>query len=379
MNAYSHLCGSLSSHGLVVVAPDHRDGSCPVSFVTDPQTKKLQKVEYRKIAHKPSPETYEARDEQLRIRLWELGLIHDALLKVDKGSPLTNLQSHLPSKRKATDNKDLLGMFVGRLDVHTPGSISFAGHSFGAASVVQFMKATFYPASDSQDPNYKPLFNPSRSSSIVRQVTSSTPVALLDLWNLPLLSPATAWTKAKPMPCYHSAEGGSRLVAILSDAFFKWKPNLRETLITVSKPSNSNFPDQAGPHIFYPISSAHLSQSDFGVLFRWATTKIFGAKEPERVLRLNVRAILQTLRNSGIEVAATSALDRELAQNDVATAEGADSPHDLEILSTTKGTVRDWISLDTHMPLGDEKEEKGPADAVVEGEVLGEVIKPSDQ
>lgn len=69
-NAYSHICGSLASHGVVVVAPDHRDGSSPLSIHQTPGEKeKIKRVEYRKIAHKASTEVYEARDEQLRIRL----------------------------------------------------------------------------------------------------------------------------------------------------------------------------------------------------------------------------------------------------------------------------------------------------------------------
>jgi platelet-activating factor acetylhydrolase len=171
---------------MVVVAPDHRDGSSPISFVHAPTEKEpVKRVEYQKIAHQASKDVYERRDEQLRTRLWELGMIHDALLKMDKNIGLSNV---------AEDHKQQSGlaMFARKLNVHEPGSIVFAGHSFGAATMVQFVKSTFY-ANDSSDPNYRLLFTPTRSSSIVQQITPASPVILLDLWSLPIQSPATAW------------------------------------------------------------------------------------------------------------------------------------------------------------------------------------------
>lgn len=51
----------------------------------------MQRVEYRRIDHKPSVEVYRARDEQLRVRLWEMGLIHDALLKIDERVRVRNV------------------------------------------------------------------------------------------------------------------------------------------------------------------------------------------------------------------------------------------------------------------------------------------------
>lgn len=368
-NAYSHIVGSIASHGVVVVAPEHKDGSGPISFVHMPEEKeKVKRVEYRKIPHKASTEVYESRDEQLRIRLWELGLVHDALLKIDKRIALSNV---------ADDQKAHSGltMFANKLNVHEPGSIAFAGHSFGAATMVQFVKSVFY-RSDSHDPTYRPLFTPLDSSSIVRQITPSTPVTLLDLWALPIQSPFTAWLRKYPMPCYNSQEGGTNLLAILSEAFFKWSSNLQETKLIVSKPSSSESPyqGQPGPHIFYPIASAHLSQSDFGVLFPWVTTKVFGAKEPERVLKLNVRAILQVLRNSKIEVANTSLEDLELGE------EAKSLLEDDKILSRTKDSVRGWISLGTDPePQVDPKTNKGPGDAVMEGEVLGQMVSESQR
>lgn len=385
-NAYSHICGSLASHGVVVVAPDHRDGSSPLSIfhATDDKARD-KRVEYQPIAHKPSPEVYEARDEQLRVRLSELGLIHDALLKIDKGHQLKNVAPDQPKK----GGKDMLSIFGNVLNVHEPGSISFAGHSFGAATSIQFVKSVYYRP-EQPIANYYPLYTPSASSTLVRQITPSNPVILLDLWTLPIQSPATAWLRSQPMPSYDAPAGGANLLAILSEGFYKWTSNFNEVQRVVAKPKKGT-PNQPGPHIFYPISSAHLSQSDFGVLFPWATTKMFGTKEPERVLKLNTRAILQVLRESGVDVANTSAVDLEM--------DGAEATsQDTTILNKSKDSVRDWVNLSADKEGGldlaglDRVEGKslvgapgervgsaggkaGPGEAVVEGEVLGQVVR----
>ncbi|KAI2474471.1 platelet-activating factor acetylhydrolase [Pyrenophora tritici-repentis] len=319
-NAYSHICGSLASHGVVVVAADHRDGSSPLSIHHTPEEKeKVKRVPYRNIAHSPSTEVYEARNEQLRIRLWELGMIHDALLKLDDGRKLTNVAQDQPK------GKNMLNMFTNLMDVHQPGAIGFAGHSFGACTMIQFVKSVYYRPK-AQIPNYKPLYTPTEDSSIVRQIT-----------------PDTAWLRSQPMPCYDSKNGGKNLLAIASEGFYNWSSNLRETKRIIAKPPASQSP--------YPTSPAHTCSTPSPLpispkrLWRpvpWVTTKAFGAKEPERVLRLNTRAILQVLRENGVRVANTSAADLELEDTAVKDASVA---QDSSILSRTKDSVRGWTNI----------------------------------
>ena len=121
-NAYSHICGSLASHGIVVVAPDHRDGSAPISFIKEDVKSKLRPVEYQYYPHNVTPEVEKGRNAQLEIRCWELGMAHDALLKIDKGFSMTNTQ--------ASDAGDTLKSFKARLDVRRPGKISWSGECF---------------------------------------------------------------------------------------------------------------------------------------------------------------------------------------------------------------------------------------------------------
>ena len=377
-NAYSHLTGSLASHGMVVVAPEHRDGSAPISFMNSTHGSPPEAVHYRDLPYspsgKPSSEVDEDRDKQLKIRLCELGLVHEALLKLDS-SPT---QLHNIGARTSHD-PGLLSMFASALDVHTPGKISWSGHSFGAATVVQFIKSVYYHESRPSN-GYTPLYHPTPDSSLVSQVTPSTPIVLLDLWTLPLLSSPTSYLWSKPLPAYNSRDGSPPL-AVLSEAFFKWTSNLRETKRAISSPVGKNSALEAKPHIFYPISSAHLSQSDFGSLFPWVTRKIFKAEDPERTMRLNVRAILESLRRSGVKVANTSASDMELQNPDTPGLEQPEGKHsfqlaqDHEILAGD-GSIKGWIAI----PLdesngfananGHATEAEHPSDAIVQGEVM---------
>lgn len=319
-NSYSYLAGSLASYGLVVFCPEHRDGSAVISFVrtpadsdSDAAVASRRVLNYRKISHDVCPELYVARDAQIRIRLWEMDLLHDAILAMDHGTPLTNLNISTSS----------LKHFAGRLDVHEPGRIVFAGHSFGAATVCQFLKSTYYAGLPAVAAIENPLFTPTEDSKIRRQVTEKTVAILLDMWCLPLLSPNTAPLFQLPLPMYAplpSAPAGRALLAIESEAFYKWtehlnvkarllSPDPSAALVTPEMYAAPNTEPRAEPNFFYVVNSAHLSQSDFGVLFPWLTKKIFDADQPERALRLNLRAQLQTLRENGIPVAPTSEKD----------------------------------------------------------------------
>ncbi|KAI4216662.1 MAG: hypothetical protein LQ351_001151 [Letrouitia transgressa] len=383
-NAYSYLLGSLASHGMVVVAPDHRDGSAPVSFVVNEPGGNGSPIEYRSISHKQSREVWKERDDQLKIRLWELGLAYEALLKIDRGEPLANF-----SAEPAQESEQRLLDFQSSLEVHTPGGVSWSGHSFGAAAIVQFVKSVFYqPPSFSPPPSYKPLYEPSPSSAIVQQITPSSPLSLLDLWSLSLLSNSTAWLRQQPLPCYStpSGPGGANLLAILSEAFYKWSANLHHIKLTLSPAPASDHPlnssrssTQPPPHIFYPVSSAHLSQSDFGILFPWLTKKAFKAEDPARTLRLNTRAILEVLRQNGVKVADTSSKDMEEEDGPVENGGSADgdqgSRQDAKILRKD-GSVKGWIALELAQDSGDDEAANKrtdrtaePIEAVVEGEI----------
>jgi len=385
----------------VAIAPEHRDGSAPTSFVQDHNTSKLVAIDYRSIPHDQTREVEEARDEQLKIRLWELGMIHEALLRIDRGERLPNIASDAAGA--GNEDQDQLRKFAASLDVHRPGSISWGGHSFGAATVVQFVKSVFYRPSKQLGDQYRPLYTPGEDSSIVQQITPSTTISLLDLWTLPLRSTFTRWLWEKPLPCYSTdGPGGSAVLAILSEAFFKWRGNLIQTKRAVSANPSGDRRDKMSktpPYIFYPVKTAHLSQSDFGVLFPWTTKAIFKAEEPERTLKLNVLAMLELMRQNGSEVANASHADKVAVQQPVqgptnghpiggiftkANGHVNGAPNSPQLKSTdevdilaTDGSIRGWIRVDveeeTKPGEGENKTtavEADPNEAVRETEVM---------
>ncbi|KZZ97422.1 phospholipase A2 [Moelleriella libera RCEF 2490] len=370
-NSYSYIAGSLASHGVVVVCPEHRDGSAVVSFIRQAErpsrffsSSTRHIVPYERIGHDVTPEVHASREAQLRTRLWELGLIHDAVLAIDQGRTFTNLNLTTPT----------LEHLIGRLDVHEPGHIIFGGHSFGAATMYQFLKCTYYADVSQVAAMEKPLFTPTRDSSIRKQVTEKNVTLLLDMWCFPLLAPNSRPLSRLPLPIYAdvpSAPGGTALLAVESEAFHNWTEHLHVKAKLLSpdptakavtsrlfeRPSGIKLPE---PNFFYAAKSAHLSQSDFGILFPWLTKKMFDADSPERTLRLNLRAQLQLFRDNGIPVARTcigdlvegAAVDKTdpaADEVDVLSPTSSDGIHDDKAIFDRSGTVVDkhwrWIDI----------------------------------
>lgn len=332
-NAYSHICGSLSSHGMVVIAMDHRDGSSPIQFIRATKTTESKTVEAVKLPHAPSPEVYAGRDEQLRIRLWELAMAHTALHKIDMGEQVDNLDENTSHNSKTRE--EVLQRFANVLDIHEPGKIAFGGHSFGACTTVQFLKSVYY-AKDKPADLSSPLLSVSSESPLAKQITPNTPSALLDLWCLPLRSPTQSWLWERPLPAYAAGgPGGKGIVSVLSQGFYNWTGNCDDVKRAIAPPRNHRGVNK-DPHCYYPTDSQHFSQSDFGILFPFITRKLMKAQDPERLLTLNTRAVLQLLRESGLEVAATSAKDREVVGDDKA---------GIDTILLNDGSVRGWNSV----------------------------------
>ncbi|KAL1302211.1 hypothetical protein AAFC00_002639 [Neodothiora populina] len=359
-NMYSHICGSLSSHGLVVIAMDHRDGSSPIQYIRATKTTESRTVDALHLPHTPTQDVYDGRDKQLRMRLWELAMAHTALLKVDQGEHVDNLDENTSHDRKKRE--EVLDQFAGKLDVHEPGKIAFGGHSFGACTTIQLLKTVFY-GTNKPEAAANSLIQLKPDSDLAKQITSSTPIALLDLWCLPLRSPSQKWLWENPLPAYApGGPGGRAIVSILSQGFFNWAGNCNDAKRAITPPANYDGENRE-PHCYYPASSQHFSQSDFGILFPYITRRLMKAEEPERLLRLNARAVLQTFRESGLVIADTTAADREVDGTD----DGADK------IFANDGSIRGWIQVDVagNLPNGDigiEQEGKqAPADELMDG------------
>lgn len=390
-NAYSYVCGDMASNGMIVIALDHRDGSSPIQYVRATATTEAKILEPVKISHEPSPEVYEGRDKQLRIRLWEISMAYEALIKIDAGQRIENLDINASKNRK--ERVEVLWQFDGMLDIHRAGKVSWAGHSFGAATTVQLLKSIYYHKERPIEEPGKPLITPNSDAAIIQQITEESPMLLLDMWCLPLQSPDQAFLWDRPLPSYAvGGPNGANVLSVLSEAFCNWEDNLNLNKHAVAAPSRSRRPSIAprlardpgkllpnwarlreespskdsgyasevsrsplrslhrqrsrasglttpsnggssshrdrvtsstildpnqvrparteGPHTWVVQKSQHFNQSDFGLLFPWLSKRITKAEEPERILELNVRAMVQVLRESGIEVAGED--DREI-------------------------------------------------------------------
>jgi len=242
-NAYSYVCGDLASQGMIVIALDHRDGSSPIQYVRATSTTEAHIVNPTKISHEPCPEVYEARDKQLRIRLWEISVAYEALMKIDAGQAVENLDINASTKRK--ERVEVLWQFDGMLDIHRAGKVTWAGHSFGAATTVQLLKSIYYHRDRPADAG-KPLIMPKPDAAIVHQIMPDSPVCLLDMWGLPLRSHDQTFLWDKPLPSYAvGGPCGSNVVSVLSEAFYNWEDNLNINKHVVAPPSLSRRPSNA--------------------------------------------------------------------------------------------------------------------------------------
>jgi len=120
--AYSRLCSDLASHGLVVAAVEHRDGSAAATFVVEEEQKKTW-IPYRKILE--TEKEYTVRNEQLHQRVEEVRRCLDVVIQLGKGEPVENI---LPD----ADQFDL-AMLKGAIEFSRP---VMAGHSYGGATTL---------------------------------------------------------------------------------------------------------------------------------------------------------------------------------------------------------------------------------------------------
>jgi platelet-activating factor acetylhydrolase len=340
-NAYSSILSALAGCGIVCVASEHRDRSCPISIIRNVDGTTTN-VPYLNLSHDPTPDVLAARNSQLRIRLWELELLYTAIEKLESGSALTNLAQQ--STRSFKNALDL-----------SPSNVTWAGHSFGAASIVQFVKSVFWRqeipdlkgTEHEHNPDWEPLYSPAANSSLSKQITAQSPIVLLDLWAMPLCSsPSTKWLWEKPLPCWTAEKqvGRSNVLAIMSEAFYNWSALLQRTksLLSEEPKRETVVTEKVGdrlPRLFYTPKTAHLSQSDFGCLFPWIGRRFLNAENPERTILLNVRAILQLLRERGVHV--------EPFREGLKVGEKDDMGNDEGILATD-GSVEGWTPLSVH-------------------------------
>ncbi|ETI19746.1 hypothetical protein G647_08759 [Cladophialophora carrionii CBS 160.54] len=227
-NAYSAICAALASFGIVCAAPEHRDQSAPMSIIRSADGRKAATVPYQKHPHAPTAKVLNARNAQLRIRLWELEQLFTVLTSLNEGKTFSNYAVAGTKTKPGPPLKNVLDL--------RPGHVTWAGHSFGACTTIQFVKSVYYrqhlPSFKNtefeDDPDWRPLYKAVENSELVRQITPDSPLILLDLWAMPLRAGLTRWLWERPLPCYNreipdgKAPPPTNVIAIVSSEFYKW-------------------------------------------------------------------------------------------------------------------------------------------------------------
>ncbi|KAG5456759.1 MAG: platelet-activating factor acetylhydrolase, isoform II-domain-containing protein, partial [Olpidium bornovanus] len=127
---YSSICGELASHGMVVAAVEHRDGSAANTSYPSPAAEKpgATRVHYRLPPPVDDAKTF--RTVQLEHRVDEVRLAVRLLRALDKGANVREKDDGWPH---AGDFD--LSHLCGALDL--ADNLFVAGHSFGAATALK--------------------------------------------------------------------------------------------------------------------------------------------------------------------------------------------------------------------------------------------------
>ncbi|KAF1851160.1 uncharacterized protein K460DRAFT_328870 [Cucurbitaria berberidis CBS 394.84] len=131
--SYSHYLGSIASHGYVVAAVEHRDGSGPGTIIHHPNgtEKEVWHLKLKDLESNPPMTDLDLKAAQLAFRQIEIQETIKLFAQLNAGDPpFVNLKPDSP--------RESLPGFNHRLNL---SSVTVAGHSYGATGVLQALKA----------------------------------------------------------------------------------------------------------------------------------------------------------------------------------------------------------------------------------------------
>lgn len=131
--SYSHLLGSIASHGYVVAAVEHRDGSGPGTIVHYPDAKEQFRwhVKLEDLVSDVPMSIDDLKEVQLAFREAEIQETIRLFERLNRGegANIVNLKPESP--------ESALPGFEGRLNM---SAVTVAGHSYGATGALQALK-----------------------------------------------------------------------------------------------------------------------------------------------------------------------------------------------------------------------------------------------
>lgn len=130
--SYSHYLGSIASHGYVVAAVEHRDGSGPGTIVhsEDGKERRIWHMKLEDLESTPPMDDLALKKAQLNFREAEILETIKLFRQLNTGdAPIVNLKPDSP--------REALPGFKHRLNLD---AVTVAGHSYGATGAMQALK-----------------------------------------------------------------------------------------------------------------------------------------------------------------------------------------------------------------------------------------------
>lgn len=288
---YSSICGEFASYGFVVLAVEHRDGSGPRTFINhaeqgkgsipereahgidhthEHEKKGVDQLEYLFPEGNPydtSPNNdkgvdRELRDAQLELRTAEIEEVYRIICTIAKGDGDRLAEKNLRTKGYVgSSTRGLEGIdweaWNNRVDTQ---NVTMVGHSFGAATTVNILRA-------------RKRF-PFVSQGII-----------YDIW--------AAGIRVPPPDDGPNQRIKVPILAINSEAFTYWRKNY-EVVRGLIEEAHDN--DVLG-WLMTVRGTIHLNQSDISLLYpRICSYLLKMTANPQRAIDLNINASLEFLR-----------------------------------------------------------------------------------
>lgn len=285
---YSSLCGEFASHGFIVCAVEHRDGSGPRTVINYPPDGSLRRVESEALAvnkhdveprRKPydvvdfifakddkydtSPDheiDHDLREAQVQLRCAELDEAYYLMteLAAGTGEDLKARNIRVPGVKGAPtfglDGVDF-SKWAGRLYTD---HVTIIGHSFGSVTAVEML----------------------RSQEKYQYVTQGL---IYDIWGTPVAAGSSEHHIKAPV------------LGINSEAFMYWNENFEVATKVIEEARDAGYP----AWLMTCRGTVHISQSDFCILYpRIASNVLKMTMDPVRAIDVNIDASLNFLNRT---------------------------------------------------------------------------------